>query len=126
LDGYRAANSVVATLRGLDDLGAIIDAAAAVGGDHIIVSGLSFSVEDRTALEAAARRLAWQDATTKARHLATLAGVTLGKPKAVIEGGGRPAPTLAMRAAMVAESSTPVEPGEVTVSVSLEVLFDAG
>jgi uncharacterized protein YggE len=123
LDGYRVTNAVIATLRRLDHLGAAMDAAAAAGGDHTVVSGVSFSVEDRTPLEAEARRLAWDDATTKARQLAVLGGVTLGQPTAITEEAHRPAPAFAARAAMAAESTTPMEPGEVTITVSVDVCF---
>jgi uncharacterized protein YggE len=44
LVGFRVQNSVVAKIRDIDSAGDVIDAAAAAGGDEVIVSGVSFSI----------------------------------------------------------------------------------
>ena len=55
ISGYSASNSVIARIRDLSKAGAIIDAAAAKAGDNIRVDSITFSIDDDSALLAAAR-----------------------------------------------------------------------
>ena len=79
LTGYRVTNSLVVTLRDLDAVGSIIDAAAAAGGDATRINSIGFRVEDGVALEAEARQLALEDAVAKADLFAEATGVSRGK-----------------------------------------------
>ncbi len=125
ITGYTVSNVVGVKIRDLAKAGAVIDAAAAAGGDEVIVQGVAFTLEDSTALLGQARERAWQDAKAKAGELARLAGVPLGAAIQISEttSGGSP-PTIASGEA--ARASTPIEPGLVTTSVVITVRFALG
>lgn len=125
--GFRAVNTVKATLRDVGTAGIVIDSVVSAAGDAATVSNLSFAISDDKALRALAREAAWADATAAAGQLASLAGVTLGKVSAVTEldhAGGPPMP-MARMAAMEA-GSTPIEAGTQKVRVTLRARFDIG
>lgn len=120
--GYRVTNSLRVTTNDLDGAGALIDAAAQVGGDDLTVDNVAYTVGDDTALRQQARETAWEKARAQAEHLASLAGRRLGPVLSVVEKtGGEPGPM--MRVAAMAEASTPVAPGTSTVRVILETRF---
>jgi len=126
LVGYQVNNSVIAKVRDLDAAGAIIDDVAAAGGDTVIVSGVSFSIEDNEELVDAARAAAWEDANTKAEQLAGLADVTLGSPISIVETFSSPPVPIAFNEAAlsaVSDTVTPIAPGTQQVAVSLTVEY---
>jgi len=125
LIGFRVTNIVEAKVRDLDRVGEVIDAAAAAGGDVVQVQGLSFTIEKPEDLRAQARQEAMADARARAEGLADLAGVKLGKPLSVTESAVNP-PSPFMEsapAARGAEAATPIEAGQLEVSVTVDVLF---
>jgi uncharacterized protein YggE len=124
LRGYRVSNMVEARIRNMDSVGETIDAAAAAGSEHVVVQSLRFAHQDETALAAKAREAAWTDASAKAKQLAGHADVELRAVVAVTEhrghvGGSPPMRARAMEAAMAA----PIESGELSVNVTIEVEF---
>lgn len=122
--GYRVADSVSVTIRSIDGLGAIVDAATAVGGDDVTVDRIVFDIDDSQELEATARERAWRSAVDKATQLAALAQVELGSPTSIQETAvHRPGPILPRAAAMAAPVDTPIEAGTLTVDVGLTVAF---
>ena len=128
LRGYKVNNTVSVKVRELESLSDIIDAAAAAGGDIVVVNAIDFMIEDSTALQTQARALAVKNAEAKAQTLAAASGVTLGKPVTITEislGGGPPiafAESLAFDD--VARSSTPIEAGELTVTVNVTIVYE--
>lgn len=125
LIGYRVGNTVRAKVREVGRAGEIVDAVSAAGGDHSRIRGLRFGVEDETALEAAAREDAWNEALAKATQLAELSGQTLGKATSIRETVRSPVVPVRMLAdtAMAEGAPTPIQPGTSTVTVDLEVEF---
>lgn len=125
LVGYRVNNTVTAKIRDLDKAGEIIDAATAAGGDDVVVNGLNFSLEDNDELIVAAREAAWQDALTKAQQLASLSGTTLGSPLSISESFSSQSPPIYYERAEAAADAafTPIQPGQETVTVNLQVRF---
>jgi uncharacterized protein YggE len=125
LIGFRVTNIVEVKVRDLDRVGEVIDDVAAAGGDIVQVQGLSFTIEKPEDLRAQARQEAMADARARAEGLADLAGVTLGKPLSVTESTTiPPSPVLeAAPAGRGAEETTPIEAGELEVSVTVDVLF---
>jgi uncharacterized protein YggE len=125
LIGFRVTNIVEVKVRDLDRVGEVIDDVAAAGGDVVQVQGLSFTIEKPEDLRAQARQDAMADARARAEGLAELAGVKLGKPISVTETATTPpSPFLeAAPAARGAEEATPIEAGELEVSVTVDVLF---
>lgn len=128
LRGYRVNNTVRAKVRDLESLSDVIDDAAAAGGDIVVVNGIQFMIEDATALQTQARALAVKNAEAKAQTLAEASGVTLGKPVTIteIQSGGGPRIAFAESAAFddSARSSTPVEAGELTVTVNITIVYE--
>ena len=123
--GYRVTNELRVTLRDIAGAGDILDRALAAAGDAATVHNVAFSIEDDAALLEQARDLAWNDARSKAGHLAQLAGLALGPAVSIAEGRHRdPGPPRPMARMAMAEASTPIEGGASTVTVTLEVRFD--
>lgn len=126
LIGYQVNNNVVAKIKDIDNAGETIDAVTAAGGDDVTVNGVAFSIEDNDELIAAARDAAFADAKAKAEQLAGLAGVTLGDPISISESfAPSPQPFRYDELVFAAEdgASTPIAPGEQSVTVSVAVQF---
>jgi len=124
--GYRVTNTVTAKIRDIDEAGSIIDAVAEAGGDLTRVDSISFSVDDPSEYHEVAREEAMADAKAKAQQLAELAGVTLGKATYISEGISYPvAPreVVVMEEAMAAPAETPISPGEMEISLTLQVVY---
>ncbi|MBT8193093.1 MAG: SIMPL domain-containing protein [Acidimicrobiia bacterium] len=126
--GYRVTNEVRVKIRALDRAGEIIDRAGSQGGNEVVVQGLGFSLEDNDLLVVSAREAAWQDARGKAEQLARLAGVTLGAPTSISESFSAPVPIQRLAYAEDAAMgvSTPIQAGELDVSVTIQVTFGLG
>jgi uncharacterized protein YggE len=125
LIGFRVTNIVEVKVRDLDRVGEVIDDVAAAGGDVVQVQSLSFTIEKPETLRAQARKDAMADARTRAEDLAELAGVKLGKPISVTESASAPPTPFSERATMGAggQEATPIQPGELEVSVTVDVLY---
>ncbi|GGH30735.1 hypothetical protein SAMN05444007_105126 [Cribrihabitans marinus] len=123
ITGYVASNRVVVRVRELSALGRILDAAITDGANDF--NGLQFSVAEPKPLTDAARAKAVADAVDKAGQLAAAAGVTLGPVVSITEGGGGPRPVPRMAEMAMADSgAVPVAAGEVSVSVSVSMVFE--
>jgi uncharacterized protein YggE len=122
---YQVTNMVTAKIRDIDEAGTIIDAVAEAGGDLTRVEGINFSVDDPSAYYEEARQKAVADAEDKAEQLAELAGVTLGKPTYISEGISYP---IYSRDYSYEISSglpaTPISPGEIEISLTVQVFYD--
>ena len=115
--GYRATNLVQVRTHDVAGIGKLVD--AAVTGGANIVRSLRFELDPPGRAEAEARRLAMQDAASKAQQLAAAAGVKLGRLLSVSEsfgGGPRPGVAMAMMAA-------PVEAGQLTITVVVQARY---
>ena len=121
LSGYRVANVVRATVRDLGRLGEIIDAAVAAGANR--VHGIAFDISDREDALRRAREAAVQDARTEAEQLARAAGVQLGEVVSIAESGDIARLGMEARAAAAAPG-TPIEPGQSTVRVVVQVRYE--
>ena len=119
--GYDASNTVRATIRGLDKAGALVDAAVAAGANQVY--GPSLTVSDAEAQYAAAMEEAFDDAHARAQAIAEKAGVTLGAPSAIVEGGGEPMPYYARAGAEMAAADVAIEPGTQDLGATLTVTF---
>ena len=129
LRGYRVNNTVSAKVRELESLSDVIDDAAKAGGDIVVVNAIRFMIEDATALQTQARALAVKNAEMKADTLAEASGVTLGKPVTITETNfsGGPRIAFAESAALAddsARSSTPIEAGELTITVNVTIVYE--
>ncbi len=126
LRAYRVTNVVQVKVRRIVTAGKVIDDAVAAGGDQTVVRGISFSIEDTTKLEEAARSDAVEEARKRAEQLAKEAGVSLGKPLTISEGGSAipiaAAPLVAApRTGDTVQTS--IQPGELEVRVTVSILY---
>ena len=111
------------TIRKIDDLGKILDAAVTAGANNIY--GVSFSVDDPSPYQQQARAAAVKDAQDKAGQLAKAGGLSLGKIVWISEGTVSPQPLFRAAAAPVGlgAGSVPVETGQMDITVSVDVRF---
>jgi uncharacterized protein YggE len=123
--GYVAHNEVEVESRQVDRVGALIDAATTAGANRI--GGLQLTLSKHADLMRAAIEKAGADARGQAEAVAKGLGVRL---KALVSASTSPAPVPVFRrfeaSAMAAESRapTPIEPGELTVSATLQVTYE--
>jgi uncharacterized protein YggE len=118
---YHVNNQVEVTVRDVSKLGDVLDKAVASGANNIY--GVNFSVDDTSKLEANARAKAIADAKARAASLAQLAGVQLGDVVSISEVIGSNGPVYAPMAAGMGGGGTPIQPGELNVSMSVQVTF---
>ena len=122
LRGYLATNIVRVNVRDVSRAGAVVDATIAAGGDDARVDGVSFEIQDPTALRVEVRRRAVADARVKAEQLAAEIGATVGEPIFIEEVGvSAPGPVMMRMAAPSADHATPVEAGTLETNVSVRV-----
>ncbi len=126
---YRVTNNVNVTIRNLDNVGTLLDAAIEAGANNIF--GIEFALDDPSVVEAEARAKAIEDARTKAEELAQLTGMAVGEVLSVSEiigsGGGYYASNFAERAAygLGGGGGAPIAPGELELVMQLQVVYAA-
>ena len=124
---YHMGNNFNVTIRDLDKIGAVLDAAIEAGANNIY--GVNFNLADPSALKAEAREKATADALSKAQTLAGLNQMTLGQAISVSEvigsnGGYYPGgANLAFAAQGLGGGGGPIVPGELTLNVQLQVTY---
>ncbi len=126
LIGYRVTNIVTAKIRKVDDTGIIIDAVAEAGGDYTRIDSISFTVDDPTDYYEEVREKAMDDAKAKAKQLADLAGISLGKPTYINEGSvSPPVPRdfYLKEAGAPSVPTTPISPGETEIRLNVQVVY---
>ena len=117
ITGYRASNRVTIRLHDVTKLASVIDTLVGAGANDI--GGISFMVSQASKLLDDAREQAIADARRKAEIYARAAGVTLGEPLNISEGGA-PAP-IVFRRMTAAPESAPIAQGEETLQLSVSV-----
>ena len=122
---YGVNNTVDVKIRDLEKAGKIVDTAAGVAGDEIIVNSLAFSFDDNSELVAQARTEAVKRAKAQAEQLAKAAGVKLGDILTISEGTTPEPPVVAATSpeAAAADAGTPIEPGSQSLSVQVNMTF---
>lgn len=124
LIGYLVSNIVVAKVRKLDDTGPIIDDVTRAGGNFTRINNISFTIDDPSPLLKQARDKAMADAQAKADQLATLGKVKLGRITYINESGGyTPPPLRAIGAGAAPAPVTPISPGELQITLNVQVVY---
>jgi uncharacterized protein YggE len=128
LIGYRVANTITVKVRNIEDTANIIDATARAGGDLIRINSISFTVDEPSQYYQQVRDMAMADAQGKAKQLAELGGVKLGKPNYINEGSisipvQRTDFNVAAPVPAPAAPSTPISPGEMEITLSVQVVY---
>jgi uncharacterized protein YggE len=123
---YMVDNTVYVTVRNLDNLGSLLDDVISAGANSI--NSIQFDLADKTQAVKDARAKAVEDAKTQAQELADAAGVSLGSiqnisffdnspyPMAEGKGGGG--------GVMAANVSVPIQPGQLTISVTVSMVYE--
>lgn len=125
ITGYEAANIVAIVARDLETTGDLIDAAIAAGATSI--DGISFRLEDTTAVEEQARAAAVAAARAKADTLAGAAGVEIVGILAMSESyGSMPTPIYygARAEAAMDMAMTPVLAGSVEIAITVMIQYE--
>lgn len=126
--GYQASNTVNVKVRDMSRLGKVLDAFVANGANQL--NGPSFEVDKPDEAYDEARVAAVKKAQARAQTYADALGLKVRRIVSISEGGAsfpRPVPmmrTMAADAGFAKETS--VAPGESTLSVSIEVVFELG
>jgi len=118
---YRVSNMVSVTMRDTAKLGDVLDQAVGAGANAVY--GVSFEVSDTSRLEAVAREKAIADARSRAESLARLTGVSLGDVQEVSEVIGGSGPIYARSSMEGLGAGTPIQPGELEISLSVQVTY---
>jgi len=128
ITGYQASNTVSLKVRDITKLGKVLDALAAQGANQI--NGPQFEIDQPEPVYDEARLAALKKAQTRAQTYAKSLGLQVRRIVSISEnagGGFRPMPMMRAQAAgMAMDKATPVAPGESTVSVNLDVVFELG
>ena len=126
--GYNVTNTVSAKIRDLDTVGNVIDDAAEAGGDLVEINSIQFTIDDPTKLKMQARVAAMENAQAKAQTLATEGGVTLGKPISISESGDYYPPVpVNLEFAFAADAAaveTPIQSGQLQITVTVNVVYE--
>ena len=126
ITGYTVRNVVEAKLRDLDQVGDILSAVVAAGGDAARVEGVTFALEDNTAMLQQARAAAFADARAKAEQYAQLAERPLGGLVSVSEATAPPPVPFPRGAAEQDTAAVPIAPGEQEVAVTVTAVWALG
>jgi uncharacterized protein len=118
---YHVTNQVDVIVRDVNQLGDVLDKAVAAGANNIY--GVNFSVEDTSKLESDARAKAVTNAKSRAENLAQLNGVQLGEVLSVSEVIGGSAYPMDYGAKGLGGGGTPVQPGELEMSLSIQITY---
>ena len=126
--GYQASNTVNVKVRDLSKLGKVLDAFVEQGANQ--VNGPSFEVDKPDEAYDEARVAALKKAQARAQTYADALGLKVRRIVSISEGGAsfpRPMPMVrAMASDAMMAKETSVAPGETTLSVGIEVVFELG
>lgn len=122
---FMADNTVYVTMRDLSKVADILDASVSAGANNIY--GITFDVQDKEAATASGREKATADAKTQAEQLAAATGAKLGAVQNISYYSNPPTPYYYDNKAgggMAAEgASVPVQPGQLTLTVSVNITY---
>ena len=118
---YHVNSTVDVTIRDLDSIGGVLDAAIGAGANDI--GNIRFSLENPAAVESEARAMAVADARAKAEELAALIGAAVGEATEISEiighGGGFFGNSFSEMA--LADSAFSI--GELTLAMQLQITY---
>src|SRR6478736_10264813 len=123
--GFTAQQRLAVTVRRLESVGEILEAAASAVGNALLVDQVRLDVADRSEGRRRARDAAFADAEDKARQYAVLSGAELGAVLGVAEAGAGPAQRSAMKlmAASMDAGGMPVEGGDLDLGAAVTVTW---
>ena len=122
---YVVDNTVYVTVRDLDKLGELLDTVIAAGANT--VNSIQFDVADKDEAIKQARAEAVKDAAEQATSLADAAGVKLGEVHTISFFDSTPYPVYNGKGGgggTVAEAAVPIQPGQLTFTVTVSVTYE--
>ncbi len=123
---YVVDNTVFVTVRDLEKLGSLLDAAISAGANSI--TGVRFDVEDKDKPMSEARKIAVEKARAQAEELAKAAGVKLGPIQSINVYGGTPIPMYEGKgvggAVYAGALDVPISPGQLSLSVDVNIVYE--
>jgi uncharacterized protein YggE len=121
---YMVDNTVYVVVRDLEGLGDLLDSTITAGANSI--QSIQFDVEDKSAALKEARAKAVEDAKVQAQELAEAAGLTLGDIQTINFYDASPYPVFEGKgggAADTAAAAVPIQPGQLTISVTVSLTY---
>jgi uncharacterized protein len=121
---YSVDNTVYVTVRDLKKLGDLLDTVVTAGANTI--NSIQFDVADKAAAIKTARADAVKDAETQAKELASSAGLSLGDIQTIGFFDNQPTPLFDGKgggAAVAQAASVPIQPGQLTLTVTVNVTY---
>lgn len=119
--GFQVDNMVSATVRDLDSIGEVLQAAIEAGANNIY--GLNFTFDNPTALRDEARAEAIKDAHRRADVMAEAAGIKVGEVISITE-TSYPGPIIERADYDKAiGGAVPIEPGELELTIHVQMVF---
>lgn len=123
LVAYQVTNTLSVRVRDIDKTGEVLDKAVSLGVNQ--GGGISFTNDNPAAALTEARKKAVANAIAKAKTLAEAAGVAVGRVLEITDQTFAPAPMpINARAFDAARASVPVQSGENTYNVQVNVTFE--
>ncbi|MHB0876963.1 MAG: SIMPL domain-containing protein [Anaerolineae bacterium] len=119
---YRVINTVSVTIRSLEDIATILDAAIAAGANRIY--GVSFTLSDMAAAQAEARAGAMADAQSRAESLAAEIGAEVGGAITISETSAYAIPFTTSAAPAPGAGAGPISPGTLSFVSSVQVTYE--
>jgi uncharacterized protein YggE len=124
---YVVDNTVYLTVRKLESLGGLLDAAVGAGANNI--NSIQFDVADKTQALSDARAEAVKTAKTQAGELAAAAGVTLGEIQSIQYFDAAPSPVFQGKGmggggGVAADIAVPINPGQMQITVTVTLAYD--
>jgi len=125
---YAVDNTVFVTIRKLENLGDLLDAAVAAGANSI--NSVQFDVADKTEALKKAREEGVKDAKAQAQELADAAGIKLGEMQTISFYDSAPVPYLESYgkggggAAVAEAAAVPIQPGQLTLTVTVSMTYE--
>ena len=123
---YAVDNTVYVTVRDLTKLGDLLDTAIQAGANNI--NSVQFDVAEKDEALKQARAEAVKDAEAQAQSLAQAAGLSLGEIQSISFFDAQPYPLFdgkggGAMAAEAAAAAVPIQPGQLTFTVSVNVTY---
>lgn len=122
---FRVSNRLSVTVRDVDNIESVIDAAINAGANNIF--GLNFTIQDTATLESEARIKAFEHARLRAEEIASAVGVTVGQVVSVTENANNfPSPVADAVRSQMGGGGAVIEQGSLSISVSVSVTYEIG
>jgi len=121
---YSVDNTVYVTVRDLDKLGDLLDTVVSAGANT--VNSIQFDVANKDEALKQARADAVKNAATQAQELADAAGVKLGEIQSIGFYDSAPYPVFDGKGGggVAAEAAVPIQPGQLTFTVTVNVTYE--